>query len=381
MPDDVTMHTMEPFLLRVLKDENPTWTGQWSAETFNHFCQLHGTAALVASKYKQGLLPGLTNAEAACLLESLDLCHLFEILHREQVQRILNRMEKEGVPVIVIKGTALAHTVYDNPDLRSRSDTDLLVSEFDRERAEKILINLGFSATPSSSGRLLFHQRCYVLTDKMGQLHQIDLHWRISNRQLFAHLFDWQELISHAYRPPSFPAPGWVLDNVHTILLLILHRVGHLYANALSDHPNKSRDRIIWLYDIYLLAQRLDPADWSMLADLASQKEVSVLVQQTLHSVGESFPFDAPATFLRRLSLGKTSQAARLLLHPSPIQRLRSDFLALDSLRDKLTLVSEILFPGPDYMLERYDKRSYLWLPWLYLIRLVSRASRRKSSS
>jgi hypothetical protein len=62
----------------------------------------------------------------------------------EQLKRILDAFREEGVEVIVLKGAALAETVYDDIGLRSMNDIDLLVREQDLDRAEELMAELGY---------------------------------------------------------------------------------------------------------------------------------------------------------------------------------------------------------------------------------------------
>src|ERR1700746_3766744 len=72
-------------------------------------------------------------------------------------------LEKEGIPTILLKGTALAETVYDNPVLRHCHDIDLLIRDQDMSRAVSLLPSIEFKeidpqAEPGSSDCKLEHE-------------------------------------------------------------------------------------------------------------------------------------------------------------------------------------------------------------------------------
>ena len=150
-------------MVQALSDLGPAWNPDWSIDDFMHLCELHGTAAAFADKYRQGLIPGLPDVFAPRITAYLDINHVFEMLHRQQMERLL--FELRQVPVIILKGTALAYTIYHDPKLRTRSDTDLLINEDDINAVHEKLINLGYEPALSSSVNLLFYQQSYLLRD------------------------------------------------------------------------------------------------------------------------------------------------------------------------------------------------------------------------
>ncbi|MDO9327070.1 MAG: nucleotidyltransferase family protein, partial [Methanoregula sp.] len=62
-----------------------------------------------------------------------------------QIQAVANAMRDAGIPVILLKGHALARTVYPDPALRQSSDIDMLVQPHNFPVAEAVLEKLGYS--------------------------------------------------------------------------------------------------------------------------------------------------------------------------------------------------------------------------------------------
>ena len=65
---------------------------------------------------------------------------------------VLAAFERSRVPSLVIKGTALAYSVYADPALRVRGDTDLLVRPEARSSAQQALLNCGFTPLEAMAG-------------------------------------------------------------------------------------------------------------------------------------------------------------------------------------------------------------------------------------
>jgi hypothetical protein len=91
-----------------------------------------------------------------------------------------------GVQPVLFKGTALAYGLYPGPALRSRGDTDLIVSFVDRVRVAEALEGLGFVRDAGVSGDFIRAHANFTLTEADGSSHHLDLHWRINNSQLLA---------------------------------------------------------------------------------------------------------------------------------------------------------------------------------------------------
>src|SRR5215510_12731343 len=90
------------------------------------------------------------------------------------------------VKPVLIKGAALAYTHYGRSELRPREDTDLLISDDDKERVTAALENLGYERTTEVDGELVTGQFHFQRRDACGVRHPLDVHWRISNVRAFA---------------------------------------------------------------------------------------------------------------------------------------------------------------------------------------------------
>jgi hypothetical protein len=71
---------------------------------------------------------------------------------------ILDALERSSIRTIVLKGSALAWTIYPSPALRPMTDIDLLVDRTDAPRAQVVITQLGFNAaSPRRFGRYAHH--------------------------------------------------------------------------------------------------------------------------------------------------------------------------------------------------------------------------------
>ncbi|RMF94397.1 MAG: lasso peptide biosynthesis B2 protein [Nitrospinota bacterium] len=80
-------------------------------------------------------------------LKTLYHQHAVQNLHmRKRLQEILSAFAKAGVPVVVLKGAALAEVVYPHIALRPMRDLDLLVRREDTGEADRLLRRLHYTA-------------------------------------------------------------------------------------------------------------------------------------------------------------------------------------------------------------------------------------------
>ena len=77
-----------------------------------------------------------------------------------QLEEVLQKFAREGIPVTLLKGAYMAKYVYDNIALRPMSDIDLLIKQDDLGKVHHLLLNDGYSIIESSfAGELPPYQK------------------------------------------------------------------------------------------------------------------------------------------------------------------------------------------------------------------------------
>lgn len=291
-----------------------------------------------------------------------------EMLRAVELREVLAALARQGLSVLLLKGAALAHTLYPEPHLRSRCDTDLLLpSREAAERAERVLQALGYQQPMAITGDLTCHELGCYKTGPGGLTHALDIHWRMSNATLFGECFTFTELAAAAVPIPALGPYARGLGPVHALLLAGMHRV----ANMSGDIA----DRLIWLYDIHLLAQRFTSEQWSQLVMLAEERFLCGPCFDGLHSTQIGFGTTLPDAVLNRLRAG-TNREGFDPRHAHP--QWRFEWLTFCSLPPTMRLrwLGQYLFPSARHMRDRYGFRHLLWLPWFYGVRIVRRVSK-----
>jgi len=281
-----------------------------------------------------------------------------------ELRAVLAGMTAAGVRPILLKGAALARTHYPRPELRPRSDTDLMIPASAREVVARTLIGLGYARALEVDGELAVGQFHFQKHDRHGLFHALDVHWRVSNVRVFADVLTYEELARDAAAVPGLGANAWGPSPVHALLVACVHRVGH----------HGDTDDLLWLFDVHLLARAFTREQRDSFTELASARRMRAVCARTLSLAQAAFG-GVDAEWIATLS------AAGLLAEPSAafvggelrqVDILRADLAATKRWTARVQLLREHLFPRPAFMYERYGTRRKLALPWLYLCRIVT---------
>ena len=260
---------------------------------------------------------------------------------------VFNRFNKAGLQkCILFKGMALAHTHYPEPWLRPCSDSDCLIAPSERKKFDNAFQKLKFEKLFAIEGELLSYQSSYarLLTGKTAL--NIDLHWRINNRQILAKTYDLSELSERATSIESLGHSVLLPSAVDSIIIACLHRLGH--------HAND--ERLIWLYDIHLLANSLNEGDWNELCLLCKDKQLAAITLDALKICNDLLGTEIPSQVEQSLKeLARRKEASKLFLQRqlSEWRIFTQDLKALDGIALKLQLIGEHLFPSSDYIREQ----------------------------
>ena len=291
-----------------------------------------------------------------------------ELLRWQEMVDVLRALDAAGIRPILLKGAALAYSVYPNASARPRADTDLIVRRDETAGVRGALEALGYAAQTACDGDLLFHQFQMVKVDRFGLHHAFDVHWKISTQTLFADALTYTELEAESVPLAALDPLARGAGTVHALLLACIHRVMH-HGDA---------DWLIWSYDIHLLASSLSDADRDRFASLAIAKGVAAIAAHELARARSRF--DTPGLDRITETLSQSSgesepSAAYLTPHRRWHHDLASNMRGLPRWSDRVRLLREVMLPNRRYVLDAYGVAGRRWsraiLPALYMHRLV----------
>jgi hypothetical protein len=292
-----------------------------------------------------------------------------EILVQRDLQTVTNALAADGVQALVVKGTALAYTCYPQAWLRPRVDTDLLVRLEDVTAAARVLDRVGYTrSNATNTGSLVSHQISFERRDASGATHVLDLHWKLVNPQIVADALPFDALWSTSRTAPRLGRTVRVPGTVASIAIACLHRLAH----------HQGHDRLVWLYDIHLLARTCSRREWEQLREFARAHKLAGLCVDGLRAARDAFGFEVPADVEAALDEASAGEPSRIYLERQVTKSdvLVSDLRSLPSWRARLRLLREHVLPPAAFIQERYQTRTRMLLPALYLHRLITGASR-----
>ena len=360
-----------------LRGESIPWAYANEPAVYREFTQCadyHGATALLYYALKQS---GSLSSWPVKLVQRLR-GHAMNEAAREAIRSreltgVLRELAREGVCPLLLKGTPLAYTLYPEPALRQRSDTDMLIRQVDRGALSQVLARLGYLRRKGVEGEFVSSQSTFSRSDPLGISHDLDVHWRTSNVHLFGAALSYDELANHAIPVSPLGSHARTLRPIDALMLASMHRLGHQQSPYYVDgEAHYDSNRLIWLYDICLLSRSLSDAQWENFIQLAREKGLQEVCLDGLRTATKVFGTLAPGHALQRLAVQKYSQVISVARFQAPRWRWElGQICALLDWRKRMQLVCEQLFPSVDYIVEKYQTRNRGLLPLLYVRRVL----------
>lgn len=313
---------------------------------------------------EHGVLPLAYRASGASVLRDDAIrAAAIEPLLQDDIASVLDALGKRSIDVLVIKGSALAYQIYASPELRPRSDTDLLIAPADVERVRAAMGELGFAEPLTSGDEHVVHQSTFLRTDAFEVEHAYDVHWDVTNKPAFAAALRFEDLLARSIPVPALGAYARALDRVDALLLACVHRVAH----------HHDTDRLIWLIDIALLAWALSEDEEQRFWRQAEEGRVIGVCERSIALAAEwsGLTLTDPRPWLSEEELQR-SEPSRVFLDRELTYGsvMLSDFGAL-SWRARVERAWQLAFPPPSFMRQEFGARSAIALPFLYVYRGV----------
>lgn len=340
-----------------------------ACHSLSQHARIHGVQVLLYTRLSQGDVP-------ASLLQALHdetVRHtVWELGHQQLLTTTLAALSAIGVEPVLLKGTALAYSLYSDPVARTRGDTDLIIPLHEKERVHEALLALGFERKLGVSGEFVSYQANYVKAAP-GGVHSLDLHWKINNSELLSKLFTYDELRRDAQALPSLCQHALGACRVQALLIACMHRSTHRQNPYYTlDEAHHDPDRLIWLYDIHLLAGQLEDHEWTGFLHMADKKGLRAVCLEGLEHARACFHTELAPPIIAALSKPGSVEPPARYLDSGKLNQQWMDFCALASHSRRFRFVGELVFPPAAYMHGKYPGNETSWMPWLYLRRATS---------
>lgn len=327
--------------------------------------KLHGLAALFFAALSDTGPPELVPEPLAELRELYLRSRMAARIANDAVGSLSDGFKRAGVPLLVLKGAALAAILYPEPGLRPFGDVDLMIHRADLPAAQAIFSSGGFEMLGERHER--FSEKYlksvnYAVPGAPGP--SIDLHWHLFApmyyRRRIAMDFFWQNPVQFA------------LGTGEAFALAPLQQLVHLTAHAGLHH---TRVPLVWLYDMTRWVHRFrTDIDWDEFVRVVQRLELASAVARNLRSAVEWWDAAVPPKVITRLEQTRSGAGARLVyaIYSSPQGGARGvvDMLYQERLVNKVGYATGLLLPSPEYMASRHPSRSHVGLAVLYVQRV-----------
>ena len=282
-----------------------------------------------------------------------------------ELARIIRQLEARGIPVIVLKGAALAEAVYGNPAVRPMCDIDLLVRRENAAVSLRALAELDYEASHAEAraGDTLAYENEVMLRKPGAQDMIIEIHWSLFDSPYYQHTLslDW-------FWETALPLP---IEGVAAQMLGPEAQLLHLCGHALLHHGSGAL-RMLWLHDIAeVIAFYREQIDWERVLTQAQAHDLVLPIQQLLPQVYTHWRAPIPDAVMAKLrALEPSPQEARIVARLTAPQRpvarrFWTDLASMPEWRTRLAYAWHSLFPSAAYMQQRYAV-PHAWLTPLY---------------
>lgn len=312
---------------------------------------------------KSGLFNYLENSQKQKLQAHYHQTARLNLLRIHELKKVLQQIAQTDIQIVLLKGIALIQELYQNVGLRPMCDVDLWVLAQNLKKFSDILIGIGYEQDP-------LYPRTYRkdLTTLDLRTHILDAD-RIKSRALLIekeqnHIFYNARIVSVDGQK------ALVLDPYDQILYLGLHAFKH------------NIEKMIWLVDIRALTAQWAPIDWHKLFSRAKEMKQEKTFDYMMFLLGELLEYHP-------LEAGIFQKpGCRLNLFEKKILTLRKKNGALPdwapllffsgqiSLKKRIRVILETLFPRPEILQQGFRKSSGTKTWQLYLMRFFQLAGR-----
>lgn len=274
-----------------------------------------------------------------------------------ETRRVLGALSALGIEGLLLKGSALAHWAYPEPHLRACGDVDVLVpSRADAERLADALVAQGYDRA-TTSGNLVAHELMCTRRMTPDWALEVDVHWRLNNTTLFAHLFEFDELMAASIALPRLAPNARGLGPVDALIHAAVHRARNL--------ANGTGDALKWLYDLVPLTAAFSDGDWAKAVQIARQKQLAGVTLSALEAAEAVFACAVPGAVKHELQAAAAGE-------PLDVARLgdwrymqAQNFRSVPGAAARLRWLWQRLFPSGDDMRQMYGvdgPYARLWL-------------------
>jgi hypothetical protein len=333
--------------------------------------QRHGLTGLLWRAIETLGRADVPSAAAELLQDTYRRSALSQALAYRELESLMGECARASIPLLVLKGAALARTLYSEPPLRPFGDLDVLIPQGEAHHLREMLIARGLRQVEMALGfNLDYYGEMAFFATRASDL-MIDLHWELAAPGYYRRRMD----------------VGWFWENTEEFVvgaqrarrLNPTAQLMHLALHAGLHHQDNLR--LIWLYDIALLVTRRGKdIHWQAADEYARRTSLARPLRAMLDAAHSQWGVTLPQEAMTRFHPSPWAWRERAVYAVTtarhPEARALSDAMSAPGMGQKLELVREQLFPTAAYMREHYGVTNDALLPFYYARRVLESAGK-----
>ncbi|HET6516462.1 MAG TPA: nucleotidyltransferase family protein [Thermodesulfovibrionales bacterium] len=177
-----------------------------------------------------------------------------------ELGRVLEAFRAEGIEVILLKGAALAKTLYPDIGMRPMNDVDIMVKREDLFQAERRLSELGYVFHGGNTLEWWRENYCHIGYVYPEQSVLVELHWHITSKTDSSGIHGLVSDVTEgfwrrAHHGEHFGDNVRILSPEDALLHLSLHFLKHRFPYN-NQRIFTSRGALMQISDIFLILKR-----------------------------------------------------------------------------------------------------------------------------
>ena len=206
---------------------------------------------------------------------------------------IIRSFQEAGIETMLLKGSGLVLTFYEDAGLRPMADIDVLVHRSDASSSMRLLEGLGWISKYKQPSALIPFENANEFTGQLNQ--KLDLHWRMLWERN-------QKSTDDEFWDASIPAK---IGGVETRTLSASDHLLHVCVHGAKWNDTSP---IRWVIDaMTILTSESFELDWIRLVREARERRLSLPMRDTLKYLFETLDAPVPEDVLRDLQNEPTS--------------------------------------------------------------------------
>ncbi len=314
-----------------------------------------------------------------------------------ELQKVLHAFHEAHIPLILLKGSALAYTIYPRPHLRTFHDIDVLIHPQNLARANELFTGMGYAFYEEFRANTVDNSRTGYNYSKK-------------------HPESWLEVLVELHTAPHPSEIGTPFDvamlwekarsiEIHGETVLTMNPFDHLLYLC-WHYRFHGFTRLLWLYDLVMVVRSIGTTiDWDELIQAARRQKLASTLYYCLTWCRSLFQVAIPdyvfarlrpplvcRLIVERIAMPETAKA--LSVSSFQGRRMLARRIMVDSVGDLFKTGLRTLFPTRSTIGRRYMEHSrlplqlffvyYLIHPWLTLAKggrhMVRHIGRRNTS-